>query len=556
MNHIKQFNTFLNEGKDFEFSIFSIFKPLGRLLSKINTNAKLANIINAYDDYLYNVYIEYLERKKHISKNQLQNSDIQVIGKDNQIRFDDWDDDVVSNEVPDAGTNSLNDIFQTDKYSVKKTMNADSPFISVPESDNFAEMVDELVENGNVYLLNQMKSEYKKALKRDIEKQNIAKKDLSNLNSTKKRFMDSQLTHEKGSPEYNNIKEKIVKYNKEITNLANKSTTLISMIGAHRWYLEEIEKAINYTERKKREAIEAEKDLKNSEKEPIISNVDNVDKSISDDNVSEITESNDWHGGGIYDLHWTSSDMEQINGLVNSFQIEEFYLKAEIVINKSKDVEASKSKWNLYLNSLYKKWYYTFDVRNLRNMSPKTSSNLKRGTIEQTAKEELAYSTLILEDLFHNIKSYSYRFKMMKNDRNKYFILLSKNNMLLIKKVVFNDELYVFQLLSLLKPNKENNNIIVNKMLNTLDEKMEIVINDKDASFYKEKRNYPIFFIKDGNMYLTNDFIDYNTISLRNCNIYSLKDEHFKKIIKNSGVNYEDVLPSEIVFDKIKKSKL
>jgi hypothetical protein len=57
-------------------------------------------------------------------------------------------------------------------------------------------------------------------------------------------------------------------------------------------------------------------------------------------------------------------------------------------------------------------------------------------------------------------------------------------------------------------------------------------------------------------MYVTSDFINYDSISLRNCNIYSLKDNHFKQIIKNSGVVYDDVLPSQEIFDKIKKTKI
>ncbi len=121
---------------------------------------------------------------------------------------------------------------------------------------------------------------------------------------------------------------------------------------------------------------------------------------------------------------------------------------------------------------------------------------------------------------------------------------------------MFNDGLYSFQLLSILKPNKDNTNVIVSKMLNTNNDKMEMSINDKELTFYKENRNYPIFFIQDGNMYVSENFKDYESISLRNCNIYSLKDLHFKQIIKNSNVTYEDILPSEDIFNKIKKTKI
>lgn len=568
MKHIKDFQFYIKEnngsGRDFEFSIFNIFRPFGRLISNINVNIKLANLINGYDEYLYNVYLEYLNRKTNISVSELDMSDIRVVGKEGKVEIKEFGDDDLSNDkdfdfIPSQDSSTSGEIVATEpeKYSSKKTMNTNSPFIDEVEQQYFSEMIDELVEEGNLFQLRQMRNEYAEAFKKDNNRVQIVRKDINNYNKTKKKFMEDILALDKNSPEYMKTEAKIDTYNKEISIQNDKLTNLLNKIGQHKWYLEETTKAVRYVERIKR--TEKEKEGAKKEEPSTLSSV--TEPSANEDSdeleLQEVHEAkNSWTGGGVIDLSWTNLDMKRINELVNPFHIEEFHLKADLVTSKSKNPEAAKTKWNMYLNSLYKKWYYTYDVRNLRNLSPNLNNTNKADKSEVTIKEELAYSTLILEEMFHNIKSYSYRFKLLQNDKNKYFILLSKSNLLLMKKIMFNNEQYSFQLLSILKPNKDNTAIIATKMLNTNNDKMELMVNEKEVSLYKEKRNYPIFFIQDGNMYVTSDFSNYDSISLRNCNIYSLKDNHFKQIIKNSGVVYEDVLPSQEIFDKIKKTKI
>ena len=244
--------------------------------------------------------------------------------------------------------------------------------------------------------------------------------------------------------------------------------------------------------------------------------------------------------------------MEKINSLINVYQIEEFFLKAKVIIEKSNNPDKFQHKWDMYLNTLYKKWYYTFDVKNLKNISPSFSSKNKK---DIKIKEDLAYFSLIIEDLYPKTVSYSSPFRYLKDDKNSYFILLNKNNMLLIKKILFNNNTYSFQLLSQLVPNKENNDIIISKFLNTTDDN-SIVINDTKLELYKERKNYPIFFIEGGDMYVSEDFINFDDISLKNCNIYSLKEYDFKRIIKKSIVTYQNIPPSNEIFEKIKKINL
>ena len=543
MKYIKEYKNFINEhnnnnDRDFEFSIFSLFRPFTKMFSNFNTNNKLTSVIHGYDEYLYNVYVEYISKRNHISKNDLENSEIKVVGKDNKVHVDIEDDYSDNNDEIEYqnGTSGINNEtpYKPEKYTAKKSLNINSPYIDEVEANNFAEMIDEYINSDNLAQLRSMKAEYNDALRRDTNKQALIKKDISSYNMLKKKLLAEILTYEKDSEEEEKLRLKIKKYDDRLTELNNKMSELIIKIGQHRWYLDELTKSWRYLEKKRQDEFEAEKRVRDLEAQKI----------------KEAKSTNDWRGGAVYDLSWSNFDMEKINNLINPYHVEEFHLKANVIIKASNDPEKAKEKWDIMLNSLYKKWYYTFDVKNLRNLSPKLNNKDKK---QEEVKQGLAYSTLILEDLFHNIKSYSYKFRLLKDDRNKYFILLSESNMLLIKKIVFKNDQYCFQLLSLLKPNKENNNVVATKLLNTSSDTMEIHINDKEISLYKENRNYPIFFIEDGNMYTTKDFKNYNNISLRNCNIYSLKDDHFKKIMKNSGITYDDMIPSSEVFDKIKK---
>jgi hypothetical protein len=532
MKYIKEYKQYLNEANDseFGFSILSIFKPFGRLISNLNTNSKLISLIKAYDEYLYTVYIEYLERKKHLPKEELENSEISVIGQDNKIPLSGNDDDnnldTENDKESDTGTKVEDKA--PDVYSSKENMMG-SPFYD-EDSVYFAEMIDEMVVEKDIKSLKNLKQEYSETLKKNINNHDIKRRDYNNYFSKRKKLLEKILSFEKGTPEYKNIDKELEVYNKAVSQLNGEIKNLAKLIGQDKLYLEEIIKAITHLEKQ------------------------NIPTEATHTQVA-VTESNDWTGNAVYDLSWTESDINKISTLVNPFQVEEFHLKADAIIANSKNPEKFKSKWNLHLNALYKKWYYTFDVRNLRNLSPTiTHKNFdKKGEV---VKKDLAYSSLILEELFPNIKTYSYRFKLLGDDKNKYFILLSKNNMMLLKKVLFKDNMYTFQFLSVLRPNADNTNFVVPQMLNTIDEKMKILVNDKELSLFKERKDYPIFFIYDGNMYTTTNFEEFDSISLKNCNIYSLKDESFKKLIKSSDVHYEDKLPSESTFEKIKKTTL
>ena len=94
MKYFNKFDRFkkLYEASEFGFSIFSLFKPFSGLLTKIKYTVKLTNIVNNYDAYLYDVYVEYLNRKKNLPTDGLGETKIAVIGEDETIHLDKEED--------------------------------------------------------------------------------------------------------------------------------------------------------------------------------------------------------------------------------------------------------------------------------------------------------------------------------------------------------------------------------------------------------------------------------------------------------------------------------
>jgi hypothetical protein len=527
MKHIKNFNLFLKESSEHGFSILSIFKPFANLISNLNINRKLNILIHEYDNYLYNVYIEYLSRREKINQEELKKSNIGIIDKDNQISDDTEDvDNSKENNVSDINNTNTLSLNGTNSYfnlkpSSKSFLNMNSIDISSEEAENFSELMDEYIESGNIIDLKEEKREYELAYNNDSEKLRLCKMDLNNYIKTKKKYLNDILDYERGSEGFQKLTLKIDSYNKNILDLDKKIKKLNDKIKQHKWFVDETTKVIKFIEQNKK-------------------------------STSSIKETKSWKDGAQIDLTWTPEDMDNVNDLINPFQIEEFHLKADIIINSSDDtkkVSNAKSKWSMYLNSLYKKWYFTFDVKKLRNITPNTQ--YKKGKDKYVIQKEFAHSTIILEELFNGIKSYTSPFKKLENDNNNYFIILTKTNMFLLKKIIFNNNIYNFQLLSTLSSDVENKTLKISKMLDDKSETFKTTINGMRIFLYKKNNNFPIFSIKDGNLYGSIDLINFEKVNLNNNVIYSLKDIHFEKIIKASDIKYSKTLPTKEMVDTI-----
>ena len=556
MKYFKKFSNFskINEASEFGLNIFSLFKPFGTLLTKVKYKVKLTLLINKFDAYLYDVFVEYLRRGRKLPIDNLSDKKIDVIGEDKTIHVNDGVNDGVNKPETKPEVEADSDTSISSLLTV-------SP-VDASESKDFIELLDELIDKRNIIELKNMQREYSVALKRNMSSLTIAKDDYKNYSKEKKKEIANKLKYDQKSSEYKFIIDKIKKYDEELMKFLKKSKDLETAINAEKWYLESIEKAIVYTNTKLKEDKLKEEEEKQEPKKEVSKETVEVDTTngvTPNDKYAPVIESTDWKRGAVYDLSWSVKDLDNLNKLVNPFQIEEFFLKADVIISNvpEKERDGAKKIWDKYVNNVYKKWYYTFDVRNLKSLTPRseTSTSGTLGKKAEMTKNDLAYVSLILEEMFYNIKSYSYRFKFLIEDKNNHFILLSKNNMLLVKKILFTDNVYGFQLLCLLKPDVQTKTLKIEKMLNTTDNKMSLVVNDKEVSFYKEENNYPIFLIKDGDMYSSSDFKTFKTISLLNCNIYSLTDTHFKNLIKNSQIEYKNISPSEESFDLIKNIK-
>lgn len=502
MKHLKNFSNFLKEDKlnrDFEISIFDLFRPFTNLIKNINLNIKLNSIANDYDNYLNEIYKKYLSinKNKNIKSN---NHKVNVI----------------------TSISSKPDYFIDDKFSVLNSEPKSSPstFIEEPpkpeklEEDNFKELILDYLKSGNTIELKKLRREYEQMYDRDISKSKIIKQEIQHYNKLKKVKLEELVQYKKNTEDYKKTNILINDYNEKIFESDKKYNNYLTRANQHKWYLDE------------------------------------MDKIISDFKNNKIKESIDVENS------WNKEDMEKINHLINPYQIEEYYLKANNLIENSKNHEKTKRKWESLINDIFKKWYFIFDVKNLRHITPNLNTFKNKPNYE--LRKEFSYISLILEELFPKLKTYSWPFKFLNDDRNKYFILLTSGNIFLLKKVLFHHDIISFQLITILIPNEKNKTIISKKgLLNTGDDRINLKFDSKNIELYKESNEYPILIIRDGYVYSTIDMEDFHIVSLKNSNIYSMKDDSFKKIMKDSGINnYEEKLASEKIYNKIKKLDL
>ena len=209
MKYFKNYQNFkLNEASDYGFNVFSLFKPFGNLISKVKYTIRLTNVANNYDAYLYDVYLEYLRRKRELPiPTNIGDAKIDVIGEDKMIHFDEEEinsNDTVSDEddtVSDSEEETKTDTEKTnsteeytdytevddDKEDKKEPLKLDAHkeeenydkfkqlltkpmYIDINSSDyiEFVEMLIDYIKVGNMIELNNMKQEYSLSFKENL----------------------------------------------------------------------------------------------------------------------------------------------------------------------------------------------------------------------------------------------------------------------------------------------------------------------------------------------------------------------------------------------------
>ncbi len=510
MKHLKNYENYINEAHEHGFSILGIF-------SSIFNKIKLSSLIHDYDDYLYDTYMNYISKVHRINANKLKQMDIQVVNNNNELLYDDNEIDLgdVDNETqPQSGDNSSSGNANTktakDIIYVKSKNH---------ETDNFIELMNDYMESNDIKGLKELRKEYVDEYNTINNQLDLIKNDLTNYNKFKKKCLEDIINYDKKSSEYKKLDDKIKSYNNEILKLSDKIKKMTDDLDISKWYVDETSKVINYLE--------------------------SLNKST---NESIKTKNGVWV--------WSAKDIENVTKMINPYQIEEFHLKANTIIDNSLNPEKNKKKWDIYLNSLYKKWYNTYEIGELKNFNKKNVYTPKSKE-EKRIKKENAYKSLIIEELYDGSETHIYNFKSLKEDKKNYFILSTNDSFFITKKILFNDDVFSFQLIASLKSDKSNKEtLLVSKFMNNDSKNMILKINDKKIALYKKENEYPIFFIKDGIMYGTTDMINFEKSSLKNNTIYSLKDEHVIKIIKASNINYKPMKPSTEIVDKIKNINL
>ena len=387
---MKYFNNFdkfqqLNEAQGSKPSLFSrMFSSLGKGISRSFKKAKLSKLSNKYNSYLYTVYAQHvLEKQLKLEQGELTDidtdnmvhdlSEIEIPKEENQEIEVKYDESEIRQELEEEKR-------EEDKGDEKEDIETE---VGEDDSDKDDEVVS--------YAHNE------KGEKVNISKFRITLKELKdnvdvNEIPTVKRYLANIVTIDHMISDFIDEEEEIEEYFKEYN--IRKRNTMATMRGLK-------------PGDSKRDDIQGEVDNISVEMEHLLKNKNEVKSSIKDleskkDDyinkipkelglISKMNESVDWTGGGIHRQDWTSEDKEIVTQMANPYKIEEIFLKAKNVIGDDKDSKLEEF-WTEKINDVHKKWYYVFNVEELRNKRKKLFSNKK---ISKTPSKRIAPATVV-----------------------------------------------------------------------------------------------------------------------------------------------------------------
>lgn len=566
MRYFNDYKTFLllQEKSDFGFSILDIFKPFKNIFNNINTKYKLNSIINDYDHYLYLVYKEYLERKyKESTKSDIDIDikNISVVDSNNQAHiYTDIEDSETDSDSDSDSENTEPTPEPTLSEEERVSNKIEEIFGQVDPNFIFlAEELFELIDNNQILVLNKMLNIARARLESNTlklqEEQNKNKEYVKMV----RRYMNAMSSID-ADTKLDPIKKRQEKeYNKKMLDSTNiKLNDSKNNIKKYEANIEETNINIEFI---KKAILYASKNVN--------PNPPNPNKNYSASVDDPLNESKTWNQGTVYDMEWTPKDMNNINHLINPFQIQEYLLKAEYILDRiadkddnGKDEKKYKNYWEQLLAKLYKKWYFTYDVKNLKTLSlselnrdKDNKDKSKPKSEEVKSQKELAYYSLVLEELYKDIKTYPVPFKTLNIDKNKYFIWLNNTNMYLMKKIIF-DNSYSFEIISKITSN--DGKLIIGQLLNTDTNRMKLsLLSENVMSVYKEQNKFPIIIIKDNYLYSGQSLETMNKYLIKDTNIYSMKDYNVEKLKKDSNqpnLRLDKIL-DEDMFNKIKEKQ-
>lgn len=516
MKYFKKYDNLISEKStsDHDFSVLSLFKPLLSMFKFNFVNTKLNLIGIQYDAYLTRVYKEYLKNVKEIEVN----NNTEPINKESEIIID-KSDEKLTYDVPSNTT----DDFKPIPFKNKEPIVAIPDEISEPieldvkpsEKEDYDDspksVVNQYLKNNDYDGLKQERKdfiEHNSDLSTEITDIEFQLKDLlKNKNSALKKLNDISNKHNKLS-----LNDEIRKINSRITSLEKNKKIKSDKLSLNNDFIKEIDTA-----------------LKN------------------------VNESSDWKANAIHNEKWSDEDVKKITRTVNTYQIEEFFIQAEYLIDKCEDKDKAKAKmkWNTINNNINKKWYYTFNVKELRNATIKFQDEK---SLQKGAEMNIVMSKILTEEF----NTFKIPFKGIKEDnKHEYYIMSVIDNLYLLKKITTSEDKSYFYLMCELIGSKDNKNLIVrmSTMYNNIENYIKLNIKGNRIRFSKGKNEYPIIMLEDNKLFPINeDFTkDYYMKLDKNTTLYNVSKNDLENIFELSHIKTPKFKKDDVMINKLQK---
>ena len=573
MKYFQNYNSYnLNEAKDSQSLLGKMFSYLGSSISSGIGKVRLNNISKEYSSYLYSVYAQYnLEKQLELEKGFLTDYDTEDIvnnmsrveiptseEQEIKVKFDKDDvkkeiiEEVKKEDEGDEPDDTSKEIVLMSEDDPKEDSESDNESESESESDN------EEVEHKPKMALKNIMIDGKKI---DVSRYNIDSVKWDGLSAEDKEITTKNILN---SDEQEDVivltqidlaeaEEKVA----ELTDEKNKEKKLMAnTTGEYRRNKQETVNDIT---------IELEKWI--DERDGFLKGLEELEielKSFQDLGINRILkESVDWTGDAIYHNDWTNEDKISITGMVNPYKVEEFFIRAEEIVDDAMKSKTGDKKsdfklfWEKKVNNIHVKWNYVFDIEELRNKrknifkgsSKKITKNNTSmiGSVvapfinkEESFKKEVSISS-VMDKLYGNdtkkYSSYDDYYRINSSDSEYYIFPFGDKEslkLLLMKKEVFfeKDKKYVFKIIGELMV--EDKELYLEELYNTREYNQNLSYNkSKSIDLYYEEDEYPIIFIHKEMIFSSEGlehlkYIDHVMISL-----YSMEDSLVHKIFNN-----------------------
>lgn len=518
MRYFKKFDSFVNESafkSDHDFNIVDMLAPLFRGVNGIFNKAKLYSIQSDLDNYLNKKYNEYENKKTstekpdvEITANKLSDADeLYVNGKtsnnDNKKVEQDSEPVQLHTPVPEPKseqetTKEQDNVSNNEPVTPQNpiVINKRSQYVTSVEMEDCEEILKSHYEENDI-------EGVKKSIKQNTLEMREFENEMNDLTDVMKSLKDARSKalkdlskHKPNSVEHERIKNTVLdNCNKDIKTTQDKLDKAKDGYENSKWWVEQFQNNLVHFENKMNES-------------------------------SEIKPAN-----------WTDKDISELRKTINPYQIDEYFIRAEIITNGSKN-DSLKGTWQLLVTKTAKKWYWAFgDIKTLKNPTSNYSEKDKN----------LSLAGMAIENVYKDSKKIAYPFTDLKSFKEDYYILKNINSMTLLKKVVSENDTYVFFILGNIVLNKSNQMVLEYIFDKTKHKEMIININDIKYKFANNDE-YPVLVEHNG--YITNNT---SPILLKNTDIQSLSTNDFKKLLSDSGIlKFDDVKLSKEYIEKIK----